>query len=338
MRRKECENSSFRQDVTKEKNTFEIYKEIFKNEIHKPVMPREVLGFIPESGKLKIIDATVGCGGHSSLILKKNPAAELIGIDRDFKALEEASEKLKPFEKRARLIAGTFSEIENITADAGWLSADIILMDLGISSLQLDDSSRGFSYLREGKIDMRMNLNADKTAADLLNTLSENELEKIFSQYGEVRRAHKLAEEIVKQRKLAPFSTTSQLAELCRRIPGLTRMKGVSAPTLPFQALRIAVNDELSQLSKALKESLKILSKGGILIVISFNSLEDRIVKNFLKLESKDCICPSTLFECKCNHQQQLEILTKKPIIPADDEIKFNSRAAPAKLRAAKKI
>lgn len=317
---------------------FECYAQIFADSIHKPVMPREVLGFIGESGKLKIIDATVGCGGHSSLILKKNPAAVLLGIDRDLTALEAAEKRLFSFKDRAVLKSGTLSEIKTIAAETGWSSADIILMDLGISSLQLEDSERGFSYRTNAPLDMRMGLGAKKTAADLLNSLSENELEKIFREFGEIKRSRKLANEVVRERKKSPILTTEHFAEICKRIPGLTRMKGDSSPTLPFQALRIAVNDELNQLKQGLKSAVELLSEGGIIIVISFNSLEDRIVKNFFKTESKECICPPERFVCVCEHRKTLKLLSKKPLLPKEDEIMANSRAASAKLRAAKKI
>ena len=325
------------ENIQAETCSFQFYERIFADSVHKPVMPREVLGFISESKKIKIIDATVGCGGHSSLILKKNPAAVLLGIDRDSRALEAAEKRLSCFGERSILKGGTFSQIKRIAADTGWLSADVILMDLGISSLQLDDPARGFSYKSNAPLDMRMGFGAEKTAADLLNSLPEGELEQIFREFGEVRRARKLAFEIVNERKKRQFLTTDQVAEVCRSIPRLTRMKGQSASTLPFQAIRIAVNNELDEIRDGLKNSLELLSEGGIMIVISFNSLEDRIVKNFFKLESKDCICPPELFVCGCGHRKTLELLTRKPLSPKEDEVKANGRAASAKLRAAMK-
>ncbi len=317
--------------------SFEVYQRLFADAPHKPVMPREVLELVPESGALKIVDATVGCGGHSSLILKKNSGAVLLGLDRDDGAIEFARQRLAFADGRFRLVTACFSEIGRCAAEMGWLSADIVLMDLGLSSLQLDDPSRGFSYMHDGPLDMRMGRDAGSAASDILNDCSRDELAEIFFRYGEIRRSRKLADEIVAERSREPFTNTARLAEICRRLPGLSRKRGLTAPTLCFQALRVAVNDEMRQLEKGIADAVGLLAPGGVIVVISFNSAEDRIVKNFFREEARDCICPPDFPVCRCGHVRRLEILTRKPLVPKDDEIAANRRAAPARLRAARR-
>ncbi len=317
---------------------FEVFVESFEGSPHKSVMPREVLSFVPLRGKLKVVDATVGCGGHSSLILKKNPEAVLLGLDRDGRALEFAERRLSFANGRFQLSRRCFSEIRTCAVEAGWLSADIVLMDLGVSSLQLDDASRGFSYLYDGPLDMRMGTETGIAATGLLNNASREELVNIFYKYGDMKRPGKLADEIIRARAEKKFESTGQLADLCRAIPGLSRMRGVTAPTLCFQAIRIAVNNEIGELEKGLQDALKLLAPRGKIIVISFNSFEDRIVKNFFRTEATECLCPPELFQCACGHKKSLRLFTKKPLIPKEDELAVNKRAAPAKLRVAEKL
>jgi 16S rRNA (cytosine1402-N4)-methyltransferase len=319
--------------------SYSYYDKLFADSPHKPVMPRETLEFIGEkTGELKVIDATVGCGGHSSLILMKYPEAVLLGLDRDEKALEFAKTKLSAASGRFRLMKSRFSEIRARATDMGWLSVDAVLMDLGVSSLQLDDPSRGFSHNFDGPLDMRMGLDSENTAARILNTSSEKDLKRIFREFGEIRKAGRLAREIVARREKMRWTSTLELAELCWNIPGISRRKGPPPPTLCFQALRMAVNNEMFELKKALEDAAEILAPGGIIAVISFHSLEDRVVKLFFRKEASTCLCPPDFPECRCGHKPSLEIVTKKPVTPMQDEIEKNRRAAPAKMRIARKL
>ncbi len=306
---------------------------------HIPVLYREVTQFIAEPERpLKLIDGTLGCGGHSSLILEKNRQAVLLGIDRDGDALERAENALAFAAERIHLVRGSYSNLKDLAAEAGWASADAVLLDIGVSSPQLDDFQRGFSYRESGPLDMRMDRRSPLTASRLVNNSSEEELAKIFRAYGEIKQSAKLARAIVARRTEQPFSQTRELAELCEKVLGRARKGAPPAPTLCFQALRIAVNDELGELEKGLAAAVDILAPSGILAVISFHSLEDRIVKNFFREEAKSCICPPGCPVCICNHKARLKILTKKPVTAKTDEIERNSRAACAKLRVAEKI
>lgn len=306
---------------------------------HTPVLYREVTDYIalPER-PLKLIDGTLGCGGHSSLILKNNRQAVLLGIDRDGDALERAAEALAFASERIQLCRGSYSNLKDHAAEAGWASADAVLLDIGVSSPQLDDFHRGFSYRENGPLDMRMDRRSPRTASRLLNKCSEEELAQIFRDYGEIKQSGKLARAIIARREEQSWSETAELAELCTRVLGKPRKGAPPAPTLCFQALRIAVNDELGELEKGLEAAVELLAPGGILAVISFHSLEDRIVKNFFRHEATGCICPPGCPVCICTHKARLDILTKKPVTAQADEIKSNSRAACAKLRVARKI
>ncbi len=307
---------------------------------HFPVLSREILReMIPEHGPLKVIDGTVGYGGHSSLILKKNPEAVLLGIDRDCEALENARKILMFAGERVRLMKDCYSNLVERAAENGWFSADVVLLDLGISSPQIDSPERGFSYSLDGPLDMRMAPESGKTAADILNSSGEGELERIFREYGEIRESRRLARVICADREIGKrWNGTADFADFCNRILGRRRRPGLQAATLCFQALRIAVNNELKELEKALPLALEVLAPGGKIAVISFHSLEDRIVKNFFRRESKDCLCPPENFTCICGHRKRLELITKKPITAEPDEIEENRRSSSAKLRIAEKI
>ncbi len=305
---------------------------------HYPVLAGEVLEtLVPGNGPLRVIDGTVGYGGHSSLILRRNADAVLLGIDRDGEALKEAEANLSFAGARFHLAKGSFGDLADHAAGIGWLSADAILLDLGVSSPQLDCPGRGFSIRSEGPLDMRMDSSSGRTASEILNTFDERDLEYIFSSYGEVRGAQRLAMEIVARRKVRLWSSTAEFAEFCNSVLGRQRRPGLQAATLCFQALRIAVNDELAQLEKGLAAALEILSPGGRMAVISFHSLEDRIVKHFFRQKALDCVCPPEFIECRCEKRSELRIITKKAIVASDEEIARNRRSGPAKLRVAEK-
>jgi 16S rRNA (cytosine1402-N4)-methyltransferase len=276
-----------------------------------------VLRFLdPGPGKL-IVDATVGTGGHSEAILARG--AKLIGIDRDPLVLELARERLSRFGERACLAHGNFQDLEKILSGLGVEAVDGVLLDLGVSSFQLEGPERGFSFLREGPLDMRMDPAQPLSAREIVNHWPEREIARVLREYGEERYARRIARAIVRAR---PIETTTQLAELVTRCypPGRHR---IHPATRTFQALRIAVNDELSALRKGLLAALKVLKPGGVLVAISFHSLEDRIVKHAFRQRWI---------------AGEVEILTKKPLMPSEGEIARNPRSRSAKLRAARKI
>ncbi|MBO4646637.1 MAG: 16S rRNA (cytosine(1402)-N(4))-methyltransferase RsmH [Lentisphaeria bacterium] len=309
---------------------------------HIPVLAEETVRLLTggrTSGAFHMIDCTLGCGGHSSLVLKQDPDAEVLALDRDPQAIVRGAAALEFAAERVFLRQTDFAGMKKAAADVGWDQADAILMDLGVSSPQIDDPKRGFSYRFDGPLDMRMDGTAELTAARVLNTYPENELERVFREYGEIREARQLARAIVEDRKGKPFETTFQFAGLCDRIlRGKGRKGGLPAPTLPFQALRIEVNDEIGQLRRALDAALELLAPGGILAVISFHSLEDRIVKHFMAEMAVRCKCPPDFPVCVCGWKPKLEVLTKKPLTATEAELRSNPRAACAKLRAARKI
>ncbi len=307
---------------------------------HIPVLAGEVLEHLvfPERSSLRLIDGTVGGGGHSALLLEKYPNLELLGIDRDDAALAKARERLAFAGGRVRLVRGNYSELAARAAEAGWEKVDGILLDIGVSSPQLDQPERGFSWRADGPLDMRMDRRSILTASRLLNTAPEAELERILREYGEVAKLRKLAAAIVTQRVIRPFAMTSDFVSLCDEVLGKSRPGQLPAPTLPFQALRIAVNDELGELERALPAAVKLLNRGGRIAVISFHSLEDRIVKNFFRDEAASCVCPPGLPVCVCGKVSTLKIITRKALTAGPDELERNRRSACAKLRVAEKI
>ncbi len=306
---------------------------------HVPVMALEVLEFlIPEDKSCRVVDCTLGYGGHSSLILKKNPKVELLGIDRDDNALKYAEKVLAFASDRVKLVKGRFSEIADIVENAGWAGVDAVLLDIGVSSPQIDEAERGFSHRFNGPLDMRMDRRSTKTAASILNHSSIEELAHIFRDFGEVKRPWKLAEAIVERRRSKPWLGTKELAELCEKVLPRPRRGGLPVPTLCFQALRIAVNDELGELENALEDTIEILRPEGRVGVISYHSLEDRIVKNIFKREATECLCPPGLPVCQCGHVQVVKIITKKPLIAKNLEVESNRRSASAKMRVAEKL
>ncbi|HHS98308.1 MAG TPA: 16S rRNA (cytosine(1402)-N(4))-methyltransferase RsmH [Chloroflexi bacterium] len=302
--------------------------------VHIPVLLQATLSFLQVRSGGTYIDATVGGGGHAEAILAASaPDGRLLGLDLDPHALEVAGRRLARFGGRVTLRRGSFARLTALAAD--FAPADGVLFDLGLSSLQLADSSRGFSFSREGPLDMRLDPDAGgPTAADLVNDLSVEELAQILYRYGEERQARRIAEAIAAAR---PLETTAQLAAVVERAVGGRRGR-IHPATRTFQALRIAVNDELSVLQVALPQAVDLLRPGGRLVVISFHSLEDRIVKRFFRQESRDCICPPEVPVCICDHRARLRVLTRKPVRPEPDEVSRNPRARSARLRAAERL
>ena len=306
--------------------------------IHQSVLLNEVLEAFPfgEDRKL-LIDGTLGNGGHSAALLRKYPNLHILGIDRDTDALGRAAQTLAFAKDRVTLVHGNFSDLAGKLQEYGAENADGILLDIGVSSPQLDDPSRGFSWRADGPLDMRMDRTSPENASRLLNRAPEAELAEIFREYGELRSARKLAAAVVETRQKKPFATTLDLVELCDKVLGKSRPGTLPMPTLVFQALRIAVNDELGELRQALQAAMDVLAPGGRLAVISFHSLEDRIVKRFFKEAAASCVCPPGLPVCVCGKQSSLKIITPHALTATDEERTANRRSACAKLRIAEK-
>lgn len=306
---------------------------------HIPVLPREVTDYLSFGDRpVKLIDGTLGCGGHSGLLLKAAPNARLLGIDRDEAALKRAAGHLDFARDRIILVYGEFRDIYDIAEANGFTGADGILLDIGVSSPQIDDPERGFSWRFDGPLDMRMDRSRSRTAADILSEAGEQELTHIFRDYGEIHSAAKLASAVISHRKHGRFERTKDFAGFCEEVLGRTAPGKLPLPTLIFQALRIAVNDELKQLEDGLAGALKTLSPGGRLAVITFHSLEDRMVKNFFRLAASSCVCPPGLPVCVCGKRAEVKILTRKVVTAQDDELAANRRSAPAKLRVVEKL
>lgn len=307
---------------------------------HRPVMPAEVLEYLsPRPGGV-YVDGTLGGAGHARLILDASaPDGILAGFDRDPAALAVARERLACFGERFRPVSGNFSEMGRVLSGFGIGAIDGFLLDVGVSSHQLDTAERGFSFLADAPLDMRMDTSADGTAADLVNGLDEAELARIIKEYGEERWARRIASFIVKARLSAPIERTSQLVDIVKgAIPRGAWEERIHPATRTFQALRIAVNDELGSLERGLDAALELLSPGGRGVVISFHSLEDRIVKNTFRRFAQGCTCPRALPRCVCGNVPRIRILTGKPVMAGESEVAENPRARSAKLRAAEKL
>ncbi|MBI1921221.1 MAG: 16S rRNA (cytosine(1402)-N(4))-methyltransferase RsmH [Geobacter sp.] len=307
---------------------------------HIPVMPEEVLKFLsPHSGGI-YVDGTLGGAGHSMKILEASaPDGRLIGFDRDSSAIAAATARLAGFGDRVTLVHRNFAELEKSLASLEIGSIDGVLLDLGVSSHQLDSAERGFSFRQDAPLDMRMDTGTGPTAADLVNTLPEAELVHIIREYGEERWAGRIAVRIAAAREKSPILTTMALAEIVKgAIPRKFHEERLHPATRTFQALRIAVNAELESLDKGLEAGLRLLKPGGRAVVISFHSLEDRIVKNAFRKLAQGCICPKSIPVCVCGNKPQLRILTGRPVMAGEAELAANPRARSAKLRAAEKL
>ena len=304
---------------------------------HIPVLPQEVLEYLkPERGG-RYIDCTLGGGGHSRLILESSEDVKLLGLDQDENALSAATENLKEFGERFNSRKMNFGEIRCLE-DTEWDQADGILMDIGVSSHQIDTAERGFSYVNDGPLDMRMDRSQELTAADILNETDERGLTKIFREYGEERYAKRIAKAVVREREKEPWQRTGKFADLIQKILGRRKAGSAPAPARCFQALRIAVNRELEVLEEALSAALELLKPQGRLVVISFHSLEDRMVKNFFREKSLTCDCPPDLPVCVCTRKAEVKVISKKAVKAGDRELAENSRASCSRLRAAEKL
>jgi 16S rRNA (cytosine1402-N4)-methyltransferase len=283
------------------------------------------------------IDCTLGQAGHARQILERiTPGGRLLGIDRDPSAVEAGRDALASFGPAVVLVHGRFSDLGAIGRDNGFAAADLVLFDFGLSSPQIDDPERGFSFRGEGPLDMRMDPSATLTAARIVNEYDARELERILREYGEERWARRIAQFIVARR---PLRTTRDLAQAVEAaIPRAAWPRDINVATRTFQGLRIAVNDELGEISAGLGAALSILKPGGRMATISFHSLEDRLVKSFFNVESKDCICPPQQPVCTCGHRATLRVITRRPVRPTDEEVASNPRSRSARLRVAERL
>ncbi len=302
---------------------------------HVPVLYNVVLSALRPAPGCRLLDGTVGAGGHAWGLLEASaPDGELLGLDRDPAALRIAAERLSPFGARAHLRQATFAELRAAIEAEGWNQVDAVLLDLGMSSMQVDDPQRGFSFQQNGPLDMRFDPSAPETAADLVNNLQAGELADLLIRFGEEPRARRVAQAIVAAR---PINTTRELADIVARAAGYKGGRTHPA-TRTFQALRIAVNDELEAVEQGLEQAVSSLQPGGRLAVISFHSLEDRAVKQFMRRESTDCLCPPRQPACTCGHVASLKEINRSPIRPEDDEVRQNPRARSARLRVAERL
>lgn len=301
---------------------------------HQPVLYHEIIHALQPKSPGFYIDGSVGAGGHARGILEAcAPDGRLLGLDVDPQALASARETLAPYGERVRLVQASYLYFTDALKECGWTAVQGMLLDLGVSSMQLDTAERGFSFQHEGPLDMRFDPSTPRTAADLVNGLPETELADLIYRYGEEPHARRIAEAIVRAR---PLTTTRQLAEVVRKF--ILEHGRIHPATRTFQALRIAVNDELKTLETTLPRATAALAPSGRLAIIAFHSLEDRIIKAFFRRESRDCLCPPRQPVCTCGHKATLRDITRRPIRPSEAEIQDNVRARSARLRVAEKL
>jgi 16S rRNA (cytosine1402-N4)-methyltransferase len=306
---------------------------------HTPVMLKETLDFLQCRTGGTYVDGTVGLGGHAQAILEKIlPGGSLIGIDRDRESLDKASIRLKDFSPSIRLLHDNFKNLPLILNNLATGKVDGILLDLGISSYQMLAPERGFSFQGSGMLDMRMDRAQRQTAADLLNNLPAEQLADIFYRYGEERMARRIAAAVVRERQSAPIFRCRQLAEIVSRVKGFRARTGIHPATQTFQALRIAVNEELEGLADFFTESIAFLKSGARMVVIAFHSLEDRIVKVAFRRLAGQCVCNRAPELCICPRKALVRLLTRRPVIAGRGEVEINPRARSARLRALERI
>ncbi len=306
---------------------------------HKPVLLHQSLEGLNIRPNGTYLDGTLGRAGHSLEIVKRLTTGRLIAIDRDKAALDAAPARLEGYMDKVTLVRGNFGDLAEVLASLGVSGVDGMLFDLGVSSPQLDDGSRGFSYLQDAPLDMRMDQSAPLTARDVVNGWTQEELKRILWQYGEERYSGPIAAAIVRAREQKPIETTGQLAELIRNaMPGKAKREKQHPAKRSFQAIRIAVNDELGEVERLLSGALDTLNVGGRLAVISFHSLEDRLVKTAYAEWAKGCTCPPDFPVCVCGKTPKVKLVGKRPIVADDEELNANPRSRSAKLRVAEKL
>ena len=307
---------------------------------HYPVMFFECIEGLDIKPNGIYVDCTAGGGGHSEGILQKLESGKLISIDQDDNALLACKERLGKYGDKSILVKSNFSELERVLNDLKIDHVDGVIMDLGVSSHQLDTPERGFSYNSDANLDMRMNPQAPLSAYDVVNTYSEYELKRIISEYGEEKFAHIIARNIVKERELSPIKTTSELVEVIKKsIPvGAAKKEAQHPAKRTFQAIRIEVNHELDVITPAINTAVNRLNKGGRIVIMTFHSLEDRIVKSLFNQHAQGCVCPKDFPICVCGNKPKVKIINKKPITATEKELNENSRSKCAKLRIAERL
>lgn len=306
---------------------------------HVPVLFQECIDNLNIRPDGIYVDGTLGRCGHSREIVRHLTTGRLIGIDRDAAAISHAETVFAECRDRVTLVRGNFSELRTILEDLGVSKVDGMLFDLGVSSPQLDEAARGFSYMQDAPLDMRMDQDASLRAYDVINTWDERELKRILFEYGEEKYAPRIAGAIVKYREKKPVETTFELVDIIRGAMPAAALREKQHPAKrSFQAVRIAVNDELNSVSRMLGDAAEMLNPGGRIAVISFHSLEDRIVKNAFQSREKGCTCPPGFPVCVCGFKQTLKVLTRKPILPSAAELEINPRSRSAKLRVAERV
>jgi len=306
---------------------------------HEPVLREKVFQYLILMEEGLIVDGTLGDGGHTEFILQNTrPGLRVLGIDRDANALLRAKERLAPFGDRVTFVHGNYSEIQSLLKKLNVEKIDGLLLDLGISSPQVEIAERGFSFMRNGPLDMRMDLSQEITAATLLQSLTDRELESIIRDYGEERHYRKIVRAVRKAQAINPIQTTLQLSKILSGALYSKRPAKIHPATRTFQALRIAVNRELMHLKTALQDSLGVLNAGARLVTIAFHSLEDRIVKTFFRDGEKGCICPPRMPICVCGKKSTLKIITKRVLAPDEEETTRNPRSSSAKMRVAERV
>lgn len=303
---------------------------------HTPVMVREVVAALRIKSTGSYIDCTLGAGGHSLAILgSTSPPPRVLGIDLDAEALALAEHRLNAYSSHVAFAQGNFAGIDAIAEQHGFNLANGVLIDLGLSSMQVDTAARGFSFRQEASLDMRFDSTQTMTAHQIVNEFREDSLRDIISRFGEERRARRIASAIIRAR---PIDTTTQLANVVIKAVGRPPRSRIHPATRTFQAIRMTVNDELGNLERGLEGSVDVLGPAGRLVVISYHSLEDRLVKNFMRRESTDCICPQEVIECLCDHKASLKLINRRVITPQADEVAENPRSRSAKMRVAERI
>lgn len=302
---------------------------------HTPVMVQEVIAALLVRPGGLYVDCTLGEAGHSVAILEAvEPAPRLLGIDLDSETLDRASYRLRDFHRQTSLVHGSFANVGTIARENGFEPADGVLLDLGISSLQLETGRRGFSFQREGRLDMRFDPNQLRTAHDIVNGYPEAELAQLIYEFGEERKSRRIARAIVRNR---PIDSTTRLADVVARASGGQRGR-IHPATRTFQAIRMAVNGEIDNIGDGLDQAISILRTGGRLAVISYHSIEDRLVKNTLRRESSDCVCPPETPECVCGHTPSIKLINRRVIKPSREEVQSNPRSRSSRLRVVERL
>jgi len=305
---------------------------------HVPVMVQEVLSFLKPRPGQRYLDGTLGGGGHAEQILiHSGPDGELLALDRDGDAIAASRARLRVYQDRLTIRQASFEQARELLVELEWHQVDGVVLDLGVSSHQIDRPERGFSFQANARLDMRMDRRQSLAACDVVNSYSEADIEQILKEYGEERQARRIALAIAAERRKKPIETTEDLAGIIARVKG-KRSRGLHPATQTFQALRITVNREIESLRLFLADGYQLLRPEGRMVIMSFHSLEDRLVKSAFRQWSRDCLCPPRTLKCRCGWSQKVQLLTKKPVRPGLDELHANPRCRSAKLRAVVRI